>query len=189
MKVFFAASHRGKKLFDPYYRRIYQLLKKEDYQLIDDSIIVNPTEEFYKKLETTGHTAYVELYKRSMHLLQQADINVIDCSLHSLSMGFMIDKSLDFHKPTVALYLKDNEPFFLKGVKDDKLIVQEYNEKNLEEVLKRSLIKARNMRDKRFNMFMTDELLRYLDDAANREGVNKSTFIRNLLLEHRKKHG
>lgn len=189
MKIFFSSSQRAREKYDRYLQMIYKTIKDLNYELIFDTIINTPVSEFYKQLEQGGHKALVDNYKKSLDCMQKADINIFETSLHSLSIGFLINKSLEFHKPTIVFHLKECPPYLLNGVKNDKLIIQEYSdEKSLETALKKCLIRAKNLRDKRFNMFMSDELLRYLDDAANREGVNKSTFIRNLLLDHRKKH-
>lgn len=188
MKIFFSSSQRAREKYDQYLQKIYKTIRDLRYELIFDTIIKTSTEEFYKQLDAGGHKALVDNYKKSLDCMQKADINVFETSLHSLSIGFLINKSIEFHKPTIVLHLKSCPPYLLNGVVNDKLIIQEYADDTLEQAVKKSLIKAQSLRDKRFNMFMSDELLRYLDDAATKEGVNKSTFIRNLLLEHRKKH-
>lgn len=187
MKVFFTASQRGKKFFDKYYLQIFNTITREGYTNLCDALIKIPIDKFYEDLEKSGHAGYAKLYDQNIKTLQTADINVFECSLHSLSIGFMVQKSLDFHKPTIVLFLKDHTPFFLAGLKDEKLIMKEYDDANLEKVLIKCLEDAKNLRDKRFNFFLNDEMLRYIEEASKREGVNKSTFLRNLVLSHQKK--
>ena len=188
MKVFFTASQRGQKFFDKYYLQIFETINRLGYTNLYDALIKIPTDKFYEELEKNGHAAYAKLYDQNVKLLQTADINVFECSLHSLSIGFMVHKSLDFHKPTIVLFLKDHTPFFLAGLKDEKLIMKEYDAFNLEKVLLKCLDDAKNLRDKRFNFFLNDEMLRYIEEASKKEGVNKSTFLRNLVLAHQKKN-
>jgi len=112
---------------------------------------------------------------------------VFYCSFGSLSIGFIIERSLEFNKPTIVLYYKDNLPFFLSGIKDEKVIVMKYDDDTIVQVVEKALQIASELRDKRFNFFISPELLSYLESSSKKEGVTKSLFIRNLLLEHRKK--
>lgn len=187
MKVFFTASQRGKKYYEKYYNQIFDALKKNNFYLIDDEIVKVSGKEFYDELEKGGRNANISLYKKNLKNLQQADINVFEASLHSLSIGYMINKSIDFNKPTVVFYFKENIPHFLVGIESDKLIISSYDEKNIEKLVTDTLKQAEQIRDKRFNFFINPDLLNYLEREAKRQGVTKSTFIRTLILAHKKK--
>jgi hypothetical protein len=187
MKIFFTASQRGKKEFGKYYQKIREELEKLGYKIIDDDIFNLTAEEFYRQLDKGGHQAYTNFYKEKIKHLQSADIVILDCNLHSLSIGFVIEKSLEFHKPTIVLYLKDNSPVFLEGNEDEKLIGKSYNTGNIGKVLKSALAIAKERRDKRFNFFISPSLLDYLGKTSQKLGVTKSTFIRNLIIDHKRK--
>jgi len=184
MKVFFTASQRGKAYFDSYYKKIFDTLSHLDLENIDSEIVKINSKVFYEELEKEGRKRYIELYKNSMQNIKKADVNIFECSLPSLSVGFMIEKSLEINKPTVALYLKDNIPFFLEGINEEKLIVKSYNDSTLETVISEAIEEAKNQSDKRFNFFINPSLLLYLEEASKKNGVTKSTFIRNLILDH-----
>lgn len=154
------------------------------YQITDDILITVPTNKFYEDLEKEGKKGDINLYKKNLKKIKDSDINLFECSLHSLSIGFMIEKSLEAHKPTIVLYLEDNNPHFLDGIEDEKLIVRSYNDKNLNDILAEALKEAKIRGDKRFNFFISPMLLSYLEKASKEKGVTKSTFIRNLLLDH-----
>ena len=189
MKVFFTASQCGQKFYDTLYKKIFAEITRLGHTHLYDKIIKVPYKKFYENLESSGHTASVALYQENIKHLKKADINVFECSLHSLSIGFLVQKSLEFHKPTVVLYLKENTPYFLTGIKDEKLIFAPYN--NIDEIpnaVSKAFEKAGALRDKRFNFFLSDEFLRYLEEASRRAGLNKSTFLRNLVLEHMEKN-
>lgn len=187
MKVFFTASQRGRKEFGKYYNIIIDELKKSGYTLIDDDILNKTPNQLYKQLET-GRKANVEFYKNKLDHIQQSDIVVFESSTHSLSVGFVIEKALEYNKPTVVLYFKENCPYFLSGDEDEKLVLKNYNEKNLIKILNSALELAKERRDKRFNFFISPKLLNYLEKTSKNMGITKSKFIRNLLLEHMKKH-
>lgn len=187
MKVFFTASQRGKKLYLSHYKKIEEIIRKMNFTVIEDDLLTLETNEFYDKFGENNRQAFVEFYEKELEKIKNADINIFDCSFGSLSIGFIIEKSLEFNKPTLVLYYGDNAPFFLAGAQDEKLIIVNYNEKNLEEVLGKNLQIASELRDKRFNFFISPEQLNYLEVSAKKEGITKSLFIRNLILEHRKK--
>ncbi len=187
MKVFFAASQRGKRYFVEEYKAIYELLSQLGYSHLDQTLIKTKSDEFYDGLDKGGRDAYVNFYNRNVKYLQEADINIFECSLHSLSIGFMVQKSLEYVKPTIVLYLEGKTPYFLAGNKEENLIVKSYNANNLKKVLSEALEEAKEKTDKRFNFFINPSLLAYLNKVAREKGITKSTFIRNLILEHKQK--
>ncbi|OGK20860.1 hypothetical protein A2866_04850 [Candidatus Roizmanbacteria bacterium RIFCSPHIGHO2_01_FULL_39_8] len=187
MRVFFTASLRGTNEFKNYYKNIYRETENLGYVHLDKEIFALSSQKYYKSIENAGRKAFVDLYNRKMKHLKEADICIFECSLHSLSIGFLIQKALDFNKPTIVLFLKDHVPHFLAGIEDEKLIVHEYEEKTLNSVLRKCFDDAREKRDKRFNFFISPRLLTYLEKTSSALGITKSKFIRGLLIEHMKK--
>jgi len=187
MKVFFTASQKGKDKYESYYIQIFNLLKKKGFTHVDSEIISQNSAEFYKNLEEKGSKGNVELYEKNINNIKTADINVFECSFNSLSVGFMVEKSLELNKPTIVLFVSKQKPFFLEGIQDEKLITGSYDLDTLDSVLSEVMDKAANLRDKRFNFFISPSLLEYLELASKQEGITKSTFIRNLLINHKRK--
>ena len=145
MKVYFTTSQRGKGYFDQYYIRIYNEIKRLGHTHLDDEIVKVTSKEFYNELEEGGSESYKKLYKSNIKNLHSSDINFFEVSIHSLSVGFMINKSIEINKPTIALYLKGNNPLFLSGIEGDKFIILRYCESNLERIVKESLEKAKKL--------------------------------------------
>lgn len=188
MKILFTASQRGKKQFGQSYKDIHNFIAKSGYTLIQDDILSEEPEELYKALESGDHKKQTEFYNKKIDSIQKSDLCVFEVSTHSLSIGFVIQKALEFNKPTIVLYLKDHKPLFFTGVDNEKLILQEYTISNLEKQLSIALQEALHLREKRFNFFISPALLSYLEHTSKKEGVTKSTFIRNLILAHKKKY-
>lgn len=187
MKIFFTASLRGQTDYGKYYTKIAQTVEKLGLKNLDDEIFkLSPS--YYDSLQKQGRDAYVDLYDRKISRLNSADICMFECTLPSLSIGFLIQKALDFNKPVIILYFDQNTPQFISGISEDKLIVRQYTEKNIESVVEESIEEAKHLQDKRFNFFISPNLLTYLEKASKREGITKSTFIRNLIVAHKKKH-
>ncbi len=188
MKVLFSASLRGRKYFDDQYQLIVKSIKELDATVIGNDALSPTNDHLYEELKKGGRQSNIEFYQREMKLIQEADVCVFECSTHSLSIGFSIQKTLEMNKPALVLYYEDNVPFFLSGAQDDKLIIKSYNEKNLKEVLREGLAEASEIRDKRFNFFINPGLLTYLEKTSKNLGITKSTFIRNLIVDHMKKN-
>jgi hypothetical protein len=186
MKIFFTASLRGQEDYGKYYKKVFSLIRDLGYVSLDDEILkLSPS--YYDVIQKQGRDAYVDLYERKIKKLQSADICMFECTLPSLSIGYLIQKALDFNKPVVILYLNENTPQFISGINEDKLIVRKYTESTLSEVVTNAFEEAKHLQDKRFNFFISPYLLTYLEKASKKDGISKSTFIRNLLLAHKRK--
>ena len=188
MKIFFTASLRGQKDFGKYYKRVYSTIDKLGFKSLDDEIL-KLSASYYDNMQDQGRSAFVNLYDRKIKNLQSADICIFDCSIPSLSIGYLIQKALDFNKPVIILYLDNNTPQFISGISEDKLITRKYSESDIESVVNEAIDEAKHLQDKRFNFFISPDLLTYLEVASKKVGITKSTFIRNLILAHKKKSG
>lgn len=187
MKVTFIASPRGSAEFGPHISNIYKHIAQLGYKNTDDDVVNVTSEDFIQNMKV-GRDEQVNWYNKKIKRIKEADICIFETSIHSLGIGFLIKEALEAGKPTIVLYYRDKTPYFISGSKDEKLLVQSYNEENYQDVLKESLDKAREKRDKRFNFFISPKLLEYLETASAAEGVTKSKFIRNLIVGHMRTH-
>ncbi len=183
MKVFFAASPRGVSTYSNFYKKIFKEIQDLGFTQIDDDVIKLTYPELIERAnqDSKSYTAYAN---KKIHAVQESDICVFEVSEPSLGVGFLIQRALEFGKPVIVLYYKNNIPILFAGLEEEKLIIRSYQEKNLKKVLKEVLDHARQRRDRRFNFFINPRLLEYIEDASQREGITKSKFIRNLILEH-----
>ncbi len=184
MKVFFTGAPQDNELITKgIYQKIYKEIESADYEHVDDEI-VNMSAEEYRNLKDASREVQLKRYHQKLDSIKKADICVFETSTHSLSTGFLINVALEQQKPTIVLYYEDLIPFFLSGVENDKMIVQQYNEKNIKKAIPAILEQAREKRDKRFNFFISPKLLEFLEKTSNSEGITKSKYIRNLIVEH-----
>ncbi|NTU72651.1 hypothetical protein HGB07_00530 [Candidatus Roizmanbacteria bacterium] len=184
MKVFFTASYKSRELYSKHYKKIYDSIAAYGYVHLNEDIVSVTTKQFYDSAEYGGRDAMVEFYNENIKKMQEADINIFEISVHSYGVGFLIQKSLEYNKPTIVFHLSDSPPYFLMGLKDEKLIIKSYTDKTIKKVVQDTLNAAREKRDKRFNFFISPKLLVYLENTSKGLGVTKSKFIRNLILEH-----
>lgn len=185
MKVYFTASLRGTQFYESFYTQIFHAIESLGHQHLDREIFTLNRIRYYSELDTIGRKANVELYRRKIKAVQSADICVFEVSLHSLSIGFQIEKALQYLKPTIVLYADDNLPYFLDGIQDDKLILSSYSQDTILETVTRCIELAKQKREQRFNFFLTPDLMAYLEESAKKSGVNKSTYLRSLIARDR----
>lgn len=188
MKIYFAAPIKAKVNDEGYYKKIYAAIEKLGYKLIDKYLIEQNIDEHYKRFEDKSGEYYHTFYEKTITNIKSADINVFECSFPSLGIGYQVEKSLQLNKPTVILYQKGHVPHFLLGIDEDKLVLQVVNMENIVGTLETAVKEACEKADKRFNFFISPSLLTYLEKASKTNGLTKSTFIRNLILEHKRKN-
>lgn len=185
MQVYFVASSRlvGKDI--DLYSRIYKTISSE-HKMVSDKVwkwIRNGI----KDLSQASIEAKKENYLNVLKCIKKADMVVMEISGHSVSMGFILSKVMEENKPVVALYTAKMNPVFIKGIVNKKLILAEYNKKNLEQVISDSIKKAKCLVDMRFNFFVSPNILNYLDWVGQKKMIPKSVFLRHLIEREIKK--
>jgi hypothetical protein len=187
MKIYFMAPMRAKANDVGYYKKIYTSIEELGYNLTDKYLIEHDSDEHYKKFEDKTGEYYHTFYTKTIENIKNADINIFECSFPSLGLGYQVEKSLQLNKPTIILYRKGMIPHFLLGIDEDKLVLTVVNENDISTTIEKAIADARHLADKRFNFFISPSLLTYLEKASKQGGITKSTFIRNLILEHKRK--
>lgn len=188
MKVYFAASLRGKKFYENYYRKIYRTIEELGYTHIDKLLLETSVNDFYKKLESGGYKAHIDFYYKTIKNIKKGEINIFECSFPSLGIGSQVEQSLQLEKPTIILYLKNHIPHYIEGAMHDRLIIRKYSQKNLKIILQNALKEAKKYKEKRFNFFISPKILSYLDQRSKTMEMTKSTFVRGLIIEDIKKN-
>jgi hypothetical protein len=181
MKVFYTATYSGKNVFGKYYQTIYDQIEALGYVHVDNEVITLNYEDYVQKM-SEGRDAQIANFHKKMDGIQNADICVVESSAHSLGNGFIVQRSLDMGKPTIVLYYKNNKPFFLSGIEDEKFIIRSYDDNNYKKVIRDALQLAREKRDKRFNFFLSPKLLSYIEDASKNRGITKSKLLRDMIV-------
>lgn len=186
MKVLIYASPANSQ-YDEYINGMYDEVKKLGYDHVNDEVKTHKIRDILNAA-SAGQKYSQEEYNQSITTLvddiNKAEICIFEVSFQSLGAGYLVDKSLDYSKPTIVLYLEGHKPHILSVVDDEKLVVRSYNEKNYKKVLKEALNFAREKRDKRFNFFLSPKLLNYLEQASNSRGITKSKLLRDMIVHH-----
>ncbi|HPT66203.1 MAG TPA: hypothetical protein PK257_02745 [Candidatus Woesebacteria bacterium] len=185
MKIYFIASSRLVGANPKLYTKIYNYLSK-GYKMVSDKVI-KWVKMGIKDVSNSPIKFTKENYIQSLEAVKKADVVVMEVTGHSMSMGYLISKALEMNKPVVALHKKEYIPVFIKGIGDQKLIISEYGENDVEEVIEKALKKANSLIDVRFNFFVSPKILNYLDWVASKKMLPRSVFLRNLIDREMKK--
>jgi len=183
MKIYFTSTPRGKKEFSQNFASIHQVIEKLSHQHVHD--FINQTDDYYY---SSNHQLLTSHYKNSLANLKKADVAVFEASTHSLGVGFLINKALEFNKPTIVLYVSGRRPVLLEGAENDRLQMIEYHLKNLEPVLKEALEIAQENLDIRFNFFISPRHDRFLNWIATAKKLPRAVYLRRLIDQDIKKY-
>lgn len=185
MKIYFIASSRLVGANPKLYTKMYNFLS-EECKMVSDRVM-KWIKGGVKDISQASLTVKKGNYLQSIESVKKADVVVMEVSGHSMSMGYLISKALEMNKPVVALHKKEHTPNFIKGINDPKLLISEYDEDNLEEIVKKALKTANSLIDVRFNFFVNSKILNYLDWVSQHKMIPRSVFLRNLIEHEMKK--
>jgi nucleoside 2-deoxyribosyltransferase len=175
MKVVFVASHTQQKELGVYYKRAVKFLEDKGLEVTSGSL-------FDDKLAKEISSNREQWYKQSIHEVQKADLVVVEISYPSTAnVGHELTYALEIGKPVIAIYHKDKEPVFLRGREDEKLLLFEYNDSDIENILDAALEYATDVQDVRFNFFISPSIGRYLDWVSKNKRVPRAVFLRKLI--------
>lgn len=148
--------------------------------------------KFYKELINEGYIISVYNPKTNIRSLldkiARSELCLFECSIETIELGLLIQKSLEMEKPVIAFFSQKTTPQFVKLITNEKFQYFRYTNASLEAQLKSALQKASLLTDRRFNFFINSNMLAYLTKVSKKMGVTKSTFIRNLIEEYRRKN-
>lgn len=185
-KLYFTAPEEGKRLFNGYYKRIYRLFEERGAHHVDDSITAPYDMDLAHRLEIGDQDTYASLYHHHLTCIKQAEITVFECSFASTALGVLIEKALELGKSTIGLYFDSNRPNFVMAIDNPKFILKSYDDETLPAVINESIGLIKNTMDRRFNFFISPDLLEYVKSQAQARGITKSAFIRDLILHHKR---
>src|SRR3989338_2120112 len=177
MKVYFTAPPRTLRDFGPQIKKIYKLIGGFGYELVSDFIVeVNP-DKYYRN----SQTEMVKYYQETIAAIKKTDIVVVEETVPSMAMGYVIDKAKDLSKAVVILHLKARQPLFFSAIADDRIQMVEYTLPTLEKVLKPALEYAADKIDTRFNFFISPKIGNYLSWIAKKRKLPRAVYLRRLI--------
>ena len=177
MKIYFTASARGLSQLKTSYKDIYDSIDKLGHSNIDKFI----PDIYQRSKNSSVNDEQAKLFGKHMNKIKSADVVVLEISINSLSIGYVLQKALEIGKPVIALYLRGHDPFFATGIDNEKLQVIEYSEDNILETLKHAINYAQDKQDTRFNFFISPKHQNYLDWISKTRKIPRSVYLRDLI--------
>ncbi len=177
MNIYYTASARGIKHFQSKYKKIYDTIGKLGHKNLDDLVLKISEEKFYEGSQE-DQTLF---YEQTMKLIKSADTVILEVTVPSFSMGYVLHKALEMGKPVIALYQSGNPPYFAQGIENEKLQVIEYDDESLQDTLVDAIEYAQGKADVRFNFFISPAIGNYLDWISKVKKIPRSVYLRNLI--------
>jgi hypothetical protein len=189
MKVCFACSTSELAARKGTYRKICLLIKEMGHTLTRDWL-----EEAIQIIEKNAVSTLdrEEVYSKVLGSILAADVMVIEGTVASFSVGHQVTLALSKNKPTLFLVQKKQtgkknvvpKNSFLAGITSPLLTVAEYDDSTLPDILNDFLNNNGGRPIVKFNIVLTKEIENYLNWASFTYKINKSEFIRNLILRY-----
>ena len=179
MRVFFTTTPRLKIKYSQNVEAIFQAIENLGYKITNDYLRRVDVGDFYK-FKNEKVPAY---YKEVMSGAKKADVVIFETSLRSTGVGQMLQWALSDGKCVIALHMESKFPFWIGGIKSEKLIIEEYMLKNIEEVLAIAFDQIKDQMDERFTLLLPPKIVGFLNEISKKKNIPKSVFIRNLIKE------
>ncbi len=184
MKVFFGLSLRAADKLGEEYKAIYDTINKLGHEHMSDIAVSADSKEFYGMTKDEIKQMNLDLARK----IHSSEVMIIEVTTHSLTMGYYLKMALDLNKPVILLHLPEKEPFYFSGLQNERLQIVEYTLTTLDIELRKALRYASEKIDIRFNLLLSPEMNNYLKWVSRKYDIQKSNFIRMLILEHKEKH-
>ncbi|MDD3532022.1 MAG: hypothetical protein PHR64_01600 [Candidatus Shapirobacteria bacterium] len=182
MIVYFGTSPRIKKDYPQAVKAIFKQVEKLGYQHVSEWISrVNPDRFYQASLKDQK-----KHFEDTVAGIRKADVCLFEASERSFSVGYWVNYALGMGKPTIVLSQKERNSFLVKQINPDRFFFVVYHRGNLASKLEETLEKAAQKIDLRFNFFLSSNLLAYLDWAAQKKGVPRSVYLRQLIAQDMK---
>lgn len=166
------------------YKKITNQIKLLGHELVTDHYLNRTIENI--KNETQEES---DRYRKNREKwLRRADVVLFEGTKQDINLGIEMAEAISLFKPVILFYKEKVSaiPFSLKAEDRTKVIITEYNDKNMANQLKYSLELAGEELDVRFNMMIPSNLISYLDAEAKSQHTSKAAIIRKLISDFKK---
>lgn len=183
MQVYFNYSSRGVSTYLREYSCITRTLEKLGHYNNNPLDINRSTQEIYSQTDEASENMVADAVKK----VRDAQVIILEVSMHSLTQGYIIYLALSLGIPVIALHLQNHTQAFTKGIKHEKFQLAEYTPDNITSVLKDCLKFAQESLDIRFNLFISPKINAYITQLSEERRDSKSNIVRSIIQEHMNK--
>lgn len=179
MKIFFTGSPRALRTHPKEHMAIYKAIEKYGGENLSQLVINANPKEFYE----ANNDQVLEHFKVTMNHVKNADAVIAEVTTHSMSMGYIVNKTLELNKPAIVLHLPGFKPFFFGGIENEKLLVCEYTPETIDEVIKNAFKFIDTKSDVRFNFYLPSNQIEFLDTIGKDKKLTRSAVLRQIISE------
>jgi len=184
MRVYFGTSPRIKEKFSKEVNKIYQVINDLGHTHTSNFASEVAPEKFYN----LSQKQFDDHHKETLKAIKKADTCVFEASVHSLSIGYLINFSLDLGKPVIVLAQAKTPPFMLKNLQSENFFFVTYTMSDVKKKLDKVLQEASESVDVRFNFFVTPRILAYLDWISRKKRTPRAVYLRSLIEKDMRKN-
>jgi len=125
-------------------------------------------------------TSYVDA---NIDATTRADVVIIEFTHYSFSQGFLIAAAFQHKKPVLAVSRHSTHGHTASGITNPLFTYKQYsNSTDLKQVINEFLHKNTvYTQDLRFNMFLTRQIFKYLEETSHETGKSRSEIIRAII--------
>lgn len=161
-------------------RAILKIITQEKHELAREWI-----EDAHAQMLNKHRRNISAVYQRSMEEVAKADVMIAEVSSSSFGVGYQVANAIQQKKPILLLSREDvDNDSLVRGLDNAVVTYSEYNDSNLEDIIKGFLrdndIKAKDLR---FNFFLDRQVYNYLRWASFKTGKTKAKILRELVLK------
>lgn len=133
-----------------------------------------------------------DLVMKQNQLIKECDAMIVEASIPSFGVGYLLAQALNERKPILCLYPKDKDIEVLsdgiKGSTSSLISLKLYGKNNLEEIITDFLDGLMLNPLQKFNFIASKEIIGFIEEGAKKQSKSKSEFLRDLIVnEHLKK--
>lgn len=178
MKVFYTASIHGKKRYQEYYDLVLETL-----DIYCDHIISPELGNYLKTVSQKEKLKLKDLHKIHYEAvrrgIEQADLVIIEISYPDFQLGHEATLAIQKKKPTLCLSINED---MSKKIDSPYFFGAKYDVNNIDEIISQFVKQnSKNILNNRFNMFLSNSQLQYLDEISKRKGMSSSAYLRWLI--------
>lgn len=129
-----------------------------------------------------------DIYSKTRSVLRSSHLLVAEVSYPSMSVGFLIEHAINSGLPVLCICKKElagNIPNVFQRYHSDSFKMILYTVTELEDLLDKEISNLKKHKIK-LNVFLDSKLDNFLKLEATKRGINKSQFLRELILEKMK---
>jgi len=164
MKIYLGAAVTAGRKYYPQIKQIEKELVKMGHKVFGGAL--------KDEVKKDGRLGAEKIYQREIKLVKKCDLMIAEVTMPSWGTAFLMERALDFSKPVLALFYKDNGvvlPPMVRG--NPELYSEHYDENNIYSILKKNLQHFKQMKSRKGRLVVID----------GADGSGKATQTKKLL--------